>query len=208
MTNSATILTGTIENLARFNKFGIIVDDTGTKSAILYRDVFKASGFELHQVTDTSVLVVETTEASRGLKVVRVITIDGVEADAPKLQPAVRPVALVDKPKRSLKKRPRKLQPEVTIRSNQFTLKQGEHATGRLKLNFNHEKGFGFIKVTSHPGHPDVFVHVSMMLDSIYQEMLGGREIVFSVGSEERSGEIKYFAVPIDLVATLAEQAA
>lgn len=205
MTNTTTTLTGTIENIERFHKFAFVLEEGSKKTAILYRDVLEASGFLPDLLTAASRLVVEVTDAPRGPKVIKVTSVNDVAAQASVEQPAVE----VEKPKRSLRKRARKVEPHsATTRPLQFSLKQGEHATGRVKANFNHEKGFGFLRVTSHSGHPDVFVHVTMIQDLIYQEVLDGREVVFSIGSDEHNGEIRFFAVVIDLVATLAEAAA
>ena len=69
-------ITGRMENVHNFYKFGFVIDDAGRK-VILHSEVLLESGFTKEQVTTTSVLVVEAVSALKGLKARRVISLDG-----------------------------------------------------------------------------------------------------------------------------------
>jgi cold shock CspA family protein len=86
MTNSI-IFTGTIEDIARFNKFGFVVNRDGSKKAFLHLDVLNDSGFTSRQLSDESELVVEVVSALKGLQVTQVLSLDGRKGTALTAQP-------------------------------------------------------------------------------------------------------------------------
>jgi hypothetical protein len=90
-------ITGGLEDLARFYMFGFVVDEKGQK-AFLHTDTFHEAGFTKEQMTETSVLVVEVIEASQGLKVTRVVSLDGVAGTLPTLKKVSAPKPVVESP--------------------------------------------------------------------------------------------------------------
>lgn|GEM_PF-4626228 len=80
-----------------------------------------------------------------------------------------------------------------------FFLKVGDRAVGKIKPNFKHENGFGFILVTSVKDHKDVFVHINNIPDSIEDEALADHPVEFAIGEIERNGGIYYQAIVIGL---------
>jgi hypothetical protein len=79
---NTTTFSGKLENPARFNAFGFVISDDKSQTAILYLDMLNACGFTSQQITEASTFVVEAAQTTKGLRVVRVVTLDGVEGRA------------------------------------------------------------------------------------------------------------------------------
>ena len=192
--SQSNVITGTVKWFNATKGFGFI-EQTEGQDIFLHQSVVKRSGLVASAVTTGMSIVVDTFVKDDRTQATVINEIAGVPTT---------PIAQ-DERKAAWERRQQK-KAAGTHCLKPFTLKQGEHGTGRLKENFNSDKGFGFIAVTCPAGHRDVFVHISMIPNDLYNETLEGREIVFAVASEERNGEIKHSAVPIGLVAELAAE--
>ena len=115
MTNSTSTITftGSLEDLSRFQYFGFIVSDDGSHKAFMGLDVFNACGFVSQNLTDVSVLVVEAEPGAKGLRVTRVVSVDGVDGHEPAQKPAkVKRTVTRSSKKRTLNKRPQQQEPQ------------------------------------------------------------------------------------------------
>lgn len=130
MTASNLTITGVLESAERFSMFGFVIDAAGTK-VFLHVNTLKSSGFAasvVKEFTDETTFVVETEEAEKGPRATRVITIDGKTAD--ELAPAP-----VQKPKRTLAKRPKKVEPTAPAAPKLITLDMFCNPSKKLDCN-------------------------------------------------------------------------
>ena len=64
-------------------------------------------------------------------------------------------------------------------------LKAGDRAVGQIKW-FDHQKGYGFLALTSQPDHSDVFLHITAVEEELISYLVEGAVFDIVIGETER----------------------